>query len=495
MDSKKSYQSMLKATTLFGGVQVVNILMALLRSKFIALYIGPAGMGVASLLMATLNVVLAITNLGLDRSGVKEIDAHESQGENDQKNILSVLKTLFFITEIIGVLLLLITAPWISVVTFGDNHYATHIRALSLALLFKQLTQSTLTRLQGLRRLKGLAKANVWGNFIALLVTIPLYYYWRIDAIVPAIILSALISFAVAQFVDARSKQTTVFTAPLRAWQEGTAMVRLGLMLSLSSIVTLLVGYGMQLFISGMGGLAQVGLYNAGFLILNTYVGLIFTAMGTDYFPRLSSVGEDLDKTKMIVGNQAEMATLLMLPIIVIFLATAPWIITLLYTPEFEAVVPLVRWGILGMLFKAVSFSLGYVIIARGDSSLFLRTTLSFNLILFTLNALGYYYWGLLGLGLSFFGYYIIHFLSLILIVRWRYALTLPRTLYAVFFLGLILCVLVFLLSSFSGSVLQIALTAILIAITCLFSLYRLNQRIDLVPILRRKKDQDSDEY
>jgi hypothetical protein len=63
------------------------------------------------------------------------------------------------------------------------------------------------------------------------------------------------------------------------------------------------------------------------------------------------------------------------------------------------------------------------------------------------------------------------------------------------FFLGLILCILVFVLSSLSGSVLQIALTAILIAITCLFSLYRLNQRIDLVQILRSKKDQDSDEH
>ena len=156
-------------------------------------------------------------------------------------------------------------------------------------------------------------------------------------------------------------------------------MMRLGLMLSVSSIVTLLVGYGMQLFISGVGGLAQVGLYNAGFLILNTYVGLIFTAMGTDYFPRLSAVVKDLDKTRTIVGNQAEMATLLMLPIIVVFLAMAPWIITLLYTAEFEAVVPLVRWGILGMLFKAVSFPLGYVIIARGDSKLFLRRTLGFN--------------------------------------------------------------------------------------------------------------------
>lgn len=486
---------MLKATTLFGGVQVANILMALLRSKFIALFIGPAGMGIASLLMATLNVVLAVTNLGLDRSGVKEIAAYDHLGGREQNNILRVLKTLFLLSAIVGVTLLVITAPWISVWTFGDNHYATHIRALSLALLFKQLTQSTLTRLQGLRVLGGLARANLWGNFLALLVTIPLYYYWRIEAIVPAIILSALISFAVAQIIDKRRAQTIAFTAPIKAWREGTPMMRLGLMLSVSSIVTLLVGYGMQLFISGLGGLAQVGLYNAGFLILNTYVGLIFTAMGTDYFPRLSAVGADLEKTRTLVGNQAEMATLLMLPVIVVFLALAPWLITILYSAEFEAVVPLVRWGILGMLFKAVSFSLGYVIIARGDSKLFLRTTLSFNALLFILNALGYYYWGLQGLGVSFLVYYIIHFFSLIVIVRWRYDLNLSRRLYAIFSLGLILCTAVFLGSRLEASYWQIAALALLILITCLFSLYQLNQRVDLRDMLSHKKDKYTDEH
>ena len=486
---------MFKATTLFGGVQMANIFMALLRSKFIALFIGPAGMGIASLLMATLNVVLAVTNLGLDRSGVKEIAAYEQMGEHAQKNVLSILKTLFLITALIGVVLLIITAPWISVWTFGDNHYATHIRALSVALLFKQLTQSTLTRLQGLRVLSGLAKANVLGNFIALLVTIPIYYYWRIEAIVPAIILSAVISFVVTQYIDARREQFITFTPLIKALNKGTPMMRLGITLSVSSIVTLLVGYGMQLFISGVGGLAQVGLYNAGFLILNTYVGLIFTAMGTDYFPRLSSVGEDLVKTRILVGNQAEMATLLILPVIVVFLALAPWIITILYTSEFEAVVPLVRWGILGMLFKAVSFSLGYVIIARGDSKLFLRTTLSFNAILFIMNALGYYYWGLQGLGVSFLVYYIIHFFSLIVIVRWRYNLSLSRRIYVIFSLGLILCAAVFFGSRLQASNWQIAIMAALILITCLFSLYQLNQKVDLRDMLSPKKDKYTDEH
>jgi O-antigen/teichoic acid export membrane protein len=147
------------------------------------------------------------------------------------------------------------------------------------------------------------------------------------------------------------------------------------------------------------------------------------------------------------------------------------------------------------MLFKAVSFSLGYVIIARGDSKLFLRTTLSFNAILFTINALGYYYWGLSGLGVSFLIYYIIHFFSLIVIVRWRYGLSLSRSLYAIFATGLILCVSVLLISFIAFSVLQFTFTAVLIIITCLFSLYRLNQRIDLNDMLRRKKDKDSDEH
>ena len=184
-----------------------------------------------------------------------------------------------------------------------------------------------------------------------------------------------------------------------------------------------------------------------------------------------------------------------MLPIIVVFLAFSPWIITLLYTVEFKAVVPLVQWGILGMLFKAVSFSLGYVIIARGDSSLFLRTTISFNTILFALNAAGYYHYGLMGLGMSFLVYYVIHFFSLIVIVKWRYDLTLSKGLYVLFGSGLVLCSAVLISAKSGDSVGQMIITAALIVITCLFSWYQLNQRTDVLSLIRTKKDPNSDEH
>ena len=46
------------------------------------------------------------------------------------------------------------------------------------------------------------------------------------------------------------------------------------------------------ILISRMGSIDDVGLFNAGFTIVNTYVGLVFTAMATDYYPNELSGGQ-----------------------------------------------------------------------------------------------------------------------------------------------------------------------------------------------------------
>ena len=61
-------------------------------------------------------------------------------------------------------------------------------------------------------------------------------------------------------------------------------MITLGFMISLSVLVSLLMAYILRIFISNTGGVEQVGFYTAGFIIINTYVGLIFNAMGKDFF-------------------------------------------------------------------------------------------------------------------------------------------------------------------------------------------------------------------
>ena len=57
-DNKSSYRSIFKATSLFGGVQVYQILIQIIKSKFVAVLLGPAGVGIMGLYKSGLQLIL-----------------------------------------------------------------------------------------------------------------------------------------------------------------------------------------------------------------------------------------------------------------------------------------------------------------------------------------------------------------------------------------------------------------------------------------------------
>lgn len=491
-ENKDSYRNVLKATSLFGGVQVVNILIAIIRSKFIALFIGPTGMGIASLLNSTLGLINGVTNLGLDRSAVRDISlAHKEEDEKSASRVVTILKRIVWFTAGFGALLMIVLSPFLSEFAFENKDFTLAFVWISIALFFKQVTDSQLAILQGLRKLKDLAKANLLGNILGLVITVPLYYYFRIDAIVPAIIIASLISFAFTFYYSGKTELVKTPITTSEAFSEGKEMIQLGVTLSVSSLISLLVAYIIQIYISQKGGVDEVGLYNAGFVILNTYVGIIFTAMATDYFPRLSAISEEIIKIRKAVFEQAFIAVLLITPIIVVFLMFAQFIIVLLYSEAFTPIVKMVSWGILGMVFKAVSFSMGYVIIAKGDSKLFIKTAIGFNTILLVANVVGYYYGGLEGLGISFFLYYILHFVALRIITKYRYGFYFEKGFYSIFVLCVVMCFTAFLLTYVDNSLLKYSLMTLVVVLSFVFSYFQLDKKIDIKElfnkILKRK--------
>ena len=480
-DNKHSYRNVLTATSLFGGVQVINIIIRLIRSKAIAMLIGPIGMGISNLLLTTMELINGLTNLGLERSAVKDISlANNNSNSQSVAKTISVLKKLVWITITIGVVLMIIASPWLSEIAFGNKEYTVSFMWISIALLFKQLSSSQLAILQGLRKLQYLAKANLLGNIIGLVITLPLYYFYRIDAIVPAIIIATFMSFVFTYYYSQKLEIEPVNISRKEAVSEGKGMINLGVMLSLSSMITLLVAYIIRIYIGSVNeneelGLIDVGLYSAGFVILNSYVGIIFNAMGTDYFPRLSAIANDIDKLRKTVLEQAIIAILLITPIIVIFLAFAPLIIVILYSNEFSPIVGMVTWGILGMIFKAVSWSMGYMIIAKGDSKVFIKTAIGFNAILLLFNVLGFHYGGLEGIGISFFIYYIIHYIVVRIITYYRYDFYFEKGFYKIFTFTVIMCLIAFLFTFISIPVLKYSLMTGIILISCIYSYRQLD--------------------
>lgn len=479
--SKQSYLQILRATSIFGGMQFFNILLSVLRTKMIAIFIGPTGMGVITLLNSALNSLAEITGLGIETSAVKHISEQQQKQELQLLwRLIAIVRRMMFWVGLLGALLLALFADVLSQLSFGSSRYACLFAFLSIALLLRQLTLSQLLVFRGLRKLQLMAKAGFYGNLVGLLLCIPLYYYYKIDAILPSIVVTALAAFIASSYYFRKLKIQKIEISNQQTIKEGKDIVKLGLMLSISGVLGLLASYFIQVYIGKIGGLAQVGLYNAGFTLLNSYVGIVFSVMSTDYFPKLSSISNDNQKIKESVIEQSYISVFIMSPIVIMFLTFASFIVTVLFTERFLSIVPMLCFGILGMLFRAVSWSMGFVLIAKGESKLLITTALWFNLLSLVLNVLGYYFYGLEGVGFCFLFYYLLHLVALILISKKRYDFYFEPDFYRCFMICLALCVAAFCARSIPSLLIRYSLLGLIFLLNFGFVLYHLNKKIGL---------------
>ncbi len=494
IEEKTSYKQIFKATTLFGGVQVLKIVFSIIKSKVAAVLIGSVGFGILGVLNASINLISGITKMGLDVSSIREIAAN-----NKDEDSFKVLKTIFIFKRIIkftaiaGALLTLILSSWLSTIAFGSKEYTWAFLWLSIAVIFNQLAVAEFSILQGKRKLKKLAKANLVSSFAVLILAILFYYFFGVNGIVPVIVSSSIVIFLVAFFYnknDPSKRETKDFAFSIK---EAKPLITLGLTLSVTTIISLLVTYFLQVYITNNGGLEEVGLYNAAFIFLNTYVGLVFTAMSKDYFPRLSSKSNDNVASMKVINEQALIAVLLLTPIIVVFLTFATFIIKLLYSSEFLAIESLLSLGIVALFFKAVSWSMGYYIIAKGNAKVFITTSIIFNSIYTLILVFSYNNFGLTGIGYALIAYYIIHLLGIFIVVNNLYDFNFKRDFLRIFSVCLVFAVSALLTKMFLGKSYRMYVLLILLTLSCLYVYKQLDKRVSvrnfITEILKKKNE------
>ncbi|AXG72343.1 lipid III flippase [Kordia sp. SMS9] len=483
-----SYTHILKATSLFGGVQVFKILISIVRVKIVAILLGGVGMGIIGLFNSTIQVVSEIAKLGLDTSAVKELaHVHNTKDEKAVIETVSILQKFIMITAIIGAIFTIIFSAVLSKLTFGNTAYTFEFIWIAIAIFFMQLTNGKIAILQGTQALKKLAVANVLGSTVGLIVSVPLYYIYGLEAIVPTIIITAVVVFLFFWYFENTLNIQRISLGVKEAYSRGKDMIHLGLVLSITGIITLTTTYLLQIYIRYLGGLDEVGYYTAGFLIINGYVGMVFNAMGTDYFPRLSSIHTDNSKVQIAVRNQATIAILLITPIITTFFLAAPLVVKILYSKEFLVILGLISWGVLGMAFKAVSWSVGYVILAKGDARIFVKTSICFNLLLLGMSCAGYYYYGLTGLGISVLIYYIIHFISMLIITKIFYGLQFQSAFYKLFFICVLLSGLAFVCTFIENTYLKYGGIIVIMLLSYIFTYAQLQQKMNIKQLIKNK--------
>lgn len=433
MNQKRSNivtRGIFKAIGLFGGSQVAYILCAIIRTKLIAVWIGPVGVGLSGLFNSVIDIFNQTSNLGIRSSSVRDISVADSTGMKERiARVVRIVRRWCWVLGLIWAFIMLVGSPVLSRMTFGNSDHVWDFMALSVCIMAASIINCEQAVLQGTRKLKNLATAMTLGTVVGLLITIPMYYFWRIDSIVPSLItyfVSECVFILIFRNKDFDGDRTSLTIR--ETVSGGVDFVKMGICITASTFITLLVSYVFMAYLNHSAGTEQVGLYQAGNSLVNRYATLMLSSIGYEYYPRLASVCESKIRTSIFVIQESNIMLYLLVPVIVLFLLLRDPIVGLLYSSEFKEMIPFVSWCMVGLIFKGVSWCVAYVILARGDSRIYLLTESLSAAICLALNIWFYEMWGLDGLGISYALWYFLYLVIVCAVYFRRYGLKLHRS-------------------------------------------------------------------
>jgi PST family polysaccharide transporter len=88
--NQSSYSQILKSNSIFGGVQFINNVISLIRSKFLAVLLGPSGEGLRGLYNSATQLVTSFIDLGVSASAVRGVCRGDSYKK--EKTVTVVIK-------------------------------------------------------------------------------------------------------------------------------------------------------------------------------------------------------------------------------------------------------------------------------------------------------------------------------------------------------------------------------------------------------------------
>ncbi len=414
-----SFARILRSSALMGGAQVATLALAFVRTKVIAQLMGPAGVGLVGMLTAFNGNVSTLAGWGLGTSGVRLISA--AKPEDRQMKQAAVRKFGLTLAGLGFAATVLLFWP-VAYLTFDSNRYALELLVGGMAVpcIIASLIWTAI--LQAAGHVKTLAKAQAAAALGGLSVGLPLIYFFGTIGIAGSLLLAAFVPMAFtwrAACHDCDIGSEKPRRADLRAlFDMGGGLMVIG-------VAAQLAAYGVRLAIikhhgADVGaGLADAGYYQAAIAIAGSLPAMVFAAMGTDFFPRVTAARDEAE-AKVLSERQIEATLLLAMPIFVGLITMSRLGIALLYADKFEPAVPLLSWMIWGVFVRLLGWPLGYWLVARGSMRTVVAVEVTGNFVMAALPVLLLPSLGLAGTAVGYFVGYLLYAVAMLIVVRRR---------------------------------------------------------------------------
>lgn len=397
-----SVQGEVRRTGFLSIVQLITMLMSVLRNKLSVVLLSKSGVGLSAIFMNVSNFMSNTSNLGVSFSSIKEISSVFEKGDQTQlQDAVRVVRTWSVWTGLLGILLSLAASPLISYCAFGHTQHIVSFCMLSPMVGFMSVTAGELSILKALRRLKSVAVVSCGSVILTLLLTVPCYILWDISGIIPALLASTLAVMLIHLYMGVRAIPWQVDLTSRKILKRGYSLIRVGVPYIVAGAINTLTGMSITFFINRYASLDEVALYGMGYTLVFSYAGLVFTAVDTDFFPRLSGVHDDLPEMNQAINAQIETCVLLMSPLLVVFALAMPLAVRILYSTEYLPITPMAVMASMHLFFKSMTLPVAYIALAKSDAITYLSMEVIYDLILVVLVVTGFICGGLTGTGVA----------------------------------------------------------------------------------------------
>jgi O-antigen/teichoic acid export membrane protein len=418
-ERRYSYASILKSSALIGGSQVATIAVGVLRTKAMAVMLGPAGFGLMGLYGSIIDLVLSVASFGIGGSGVRQIAESVASGNTDRiARTVIVLRRTAIALGILGLIVTVAFARPLSGLTFGNEDYAGAVAILSLAVFFRAVAAGQGALIQGMRRIVDLAKLNIIGAVLGTAIAIGLVYLFGEPGVAPSLVAAAAIGLAASWWYSRKVAIRLPAMTGGEVRKEATSLLKLGFAFMASGVLMMGASYAVRAIVLRMEGLEAAGFYSAAWTLGGLYVGIILQAMGADFYPQLVGAIADHPRCNRLVNEQTQVGLLLAGPGVIATLTLAPLVISLFYSAEFDGAIEVLRWMCLGIALRVITWPIGYIIVAKNRQAIFLAAEIAWTVVNVGLTFVCVRAFGLSGAGLALFASYVFHGLMIYPIVH-----------------------------------------------------------------------------
>ena len=417
--ASSTYLQILKSSALIGGSTALNLSIGLIRTKAMAMILGPAGFGLMGAFTSIVDLSRSVVAMGISNSGVRQIA--ESVGSEDVDRIaltVYVLRRVAVVLGVLGALMLVMFSGQVSAFTFGSDAHRGAIAVLSFAVLFRLVSEGQSALLQGMRKIGDMARIAISGAVVGTVVSVPLVYWLREDGIALSLVAVAAMTALMSWRYSRRIQVVRPMLTSTQLKREAGDLFKLGFAFMASGLLMMSSAYAVRVILIRVEGLDAAGLFQSAWALGGLYVGFVLQAMGADFYPRLVGAIKNDAEANRLVNEQAQVSLLLAGIGVLATLAFAPLAVAILYSTEFSASVEVLRWICIGMMLRVFTWPMGYIIVARNAQRIFFATELAWAIFNVTASWLCIKWFGLKGAGIAFFASYVFHGLLIYPIVR-----------------------------------------------------------------------------